>query len=302
MSSLAPRHLGGLLAAAGVLAALAPASALAATPTVQTAQAGGVSATLRFTGTVPNYSGQRLTISRDGTVVYDQAVSAPQCQSDCWPGATGAHQSSVHVVDLSPSDTDDVVLDLYTGGAHCCSLEQVFRYDSAAKSYLETEYDFGDPGAQLVDLGHTGRDEFLTADDRFAYAFTDFAASGLPIQILTFSNGHFHAVTRHYPKLIARDGAAWMKSFRRQASSHYADTVGVVAAWAADEDLLGHTHLVNTFLARQAAAGHLNSALVRRQGLECALREHPEALPAPPALLRPDNLSGAPPKRAPRGN
>lgn len=260
------RRLSGLFAAAGLLAALAPASALAATPTVQTAQAGGVSATFSYTGTAPNYSGLHLTISRSGTVVYDHAVSARQCGTGCWPGATGAHRSSVHVVDLSPSDTDDVVLDLYSGGAHCCSLEQVFRYDSTRKTYVKSQHDFGDPGAQLVDLGHTGRYEFLTADDRFAYAFTDYAASGLPIQILTFSNGHFHNVTRHYPKLIARDAAAWMKSFRQQASSHYSDTVGIVAAWAADEELLGHSHQVNTFLARQAAAGHLNSALLGAKG------------------------------------
>jgi hypothetical protein len=260
------RRLSGLLATAGLLAALAPGSALAAARTVQTAQAGNVSASFSYRGTVPRYTAERLTISRGGTVVYDHAVTAPQCGGVCWPAATGAHQSSVHVVNLSPSDTHDVVLDLYTGGAHCCSLEQVFRYDAAHRTYVESQHNFGDPGDRLVDLGHTGRDEFLTADDRFAYAFTDFAASGLPVQILSFSQGHFHNVTRHYPKLIARDAAAWMKSFRQQASSHYADTVGVVAAWAADVDLLGHSQQVNTFLARQAAAGHLNSALLGARG------------------------------------
>jgi hypothetical protein len=45
------------------------------------------------------------------------------------------------------------------------------------------------------------------------------------------------------------------------AKQHYSDSVGVVAAWAADEELLGHVKLVNTFLANQLKAGHLNSAL-----------------------------------------
>jgi hypothetical protein len=36
--------------------------------------------------------------------------------------------------------------------------------------------------------------------------------------------------------------------------------VGVIAAWAADEDLLGHTRLVSRYLHRQAAAGHLHSS------------------------------------------
>ena len=52
-----------------------------------------------------------------------------------------------------------------------------------------------------------------------------------------------------------------MRAFKSQAKSHYSDTVGVVAAWAADEDMLGHSKLVARFLARQARLGHLNSAL-----------------------------------------
>jgi len=60
---------------------------------------------------------------------------------------------------------------------------------------------------------------------------------------------------------VARDAAQWMRAFQSQASSHYQDSVGVVAAWAADEDMLGHSNVVMKFLSAQAAAGHLNSAL-----------------------------------------
>jgi hypothetical protein len=35
----------------------------------------------------------------------------------------------------------------------------------------------------------------------------------------------------------------------------------VIAAWAADEDLLGHAAQVNRYLAKQVKAGHLHSAL-----------------------------------------
>jgi hypothetical protein len=128
-------------------------------------------------------------------------------------------------------------------------------------TYAMTQHDFGDPGEDVVDLRHNGRYEFLTADDSFAYEFTDFAASGLPIQILTFSDRHFSNVTRQYPKLVTRDAARWMKAFNSMAKQHYSDSVGVVAAWAADEELLGHVKLVNSFLATQLKAGHLNSAL-----------------------------------------
>ena len=229
--------------------------------TTQTGQSGDVTATFTFTGKYPNFKGLHLSIAQGGTVLYNQPVVSKLCGKFCAPGSTSAKAPSVHVLDLEPGGQPDVLLDLYSGGAHCCFVEQVFSFDPGTMTYGMTQHDFGDPGARIVDLGHDGRLEFLTADDSFAYEFTDFAASGLPIQILTFSGGHFVNVTHQYPKLIAKDAARWMRAFNSMARQHYSDSVGVVAAWAADEELLGHVRLVNRFLARQVKAGHLNSAL-----------------------------------------
>ena len=243
------------------IAAFSLAAAPAALATTQTAQSGNVSATFTFSGKYPNYAGLRMTIAQGGTILYDQPVVSELCGKYCAPGAPSGKQQSVHVLDLEHNGQPDVLLDLYSGGAHCCWFEQVFSFDPGTMTYFVTQHDFGDPGDQLVDLGHDGRFEFLTADDSFAYEFTDFAASGLPIQIVTFSGRHFTRVTRQYPKLIARDAARWLKAFHSMARQHYSDSVGVVAAWAADEELLGHVRLVNRFLAKQVRAGHLNSAL-----------------------------------------
>jgi hypothetical protein len=241
-----------------VVLAIASPAALA---TTQTAQGGDVTATFTFTGRSPQIHGQHLRIARAGAVVYDQPVVSSFCGSTCDPFALSRGKLSVAVVDLEPGGEPDVVLDLYTGGAHCCVVVQVFSFDPGSNTYVMTERNFGDAGDELVDLGHNGQWEFLSADDSFAYAFTDFAASGLPIQILTFSARHFTDVTRAYPALIAKDAATWMKAFEGLAKQHYQDSVGVVAAWAADEELLGHGRRVNRFLARQLKLGHLNSAL-----------------------------------------
>ena len=58
-------------------------------------------------------------------------------------------------------------------------------------------------------------------------------------------------MTRSYPKLIAKDAAGWLKLFKGMAKQHYQDSVGVIAAWAADEDLLGHSKQVSAYLAQQ---------------------------------------------------
>jgi hypothetical protein len=252
------RRLLVIVCAATALLLVAAPAALA---TTQTAQSGAVTATFTFSGRYPNFTGLHLSIAQGGTLFYDQPVVSKLCGRFCAPGSTSANTSSVQVLDLEHDGQPDVVLDLYSGGAHCCFIEQVFSFDPGTMTYGKTQHDFGDPGAQIVDLGHDGRFEFLTADDSFAYEFTDFAASGLPIQILTFSGGQFLNVTRQYPTLIAKDAARWMKAFNSMAKQHYSDSVGLVAAWAADEESLGHGKLVNGFLARQLKAGHLNSAL-----------------------------------------
>jgi hypothetical protein len=241
------------------VAAICLIAAPTALATTQTAHGGAVTATFTFKGKVPNFHGLHLTISRAETVVYDQPVVAKFCGKLCWPGPVVGRRSAVQVVDLEGTGEPDVVLDLYSGGAHCCTVVQIFSFDPAANTYVKTEREFGDPDARVVDLRHDGRFEFLTADDSFAYRFTDFAASGLPIEIFTFSAGHFTDVTRSYPKLIAKDAAFWLKAFKSQAKQHYPDSVGLIAAWAADEDLLGHAKLVSRYLHQQAAAGHLNA-------------------------------------------
>ena len=233
----------------------------AALATTQTASGGAVNATFTFSGHYPNYAGLHLRIAQSGSVLYDQPVSSKACGRYCAPGATGPKASSVHVIDLDHTGQPNVVLDLFTGGAHCCSVAQVFTFDPGTMTYAETERNFGDPGAQIEDLGHDGHFEFVTADDAFAYAFTDFAASGLPLQILTFSGSRFQDVTNSYPALIRRDAATWLNAFHHMARQHYADSVGVIAAWAADEYRLGKSATANRFLHQQAKAGHLKSAL-----------------------------------------
>ena len=246
---------------AAVTTALLLTAAPAALATTQTAQSGDVAATFTFSGSYPNFTGLQLTIAQQSSVLYDAPVVSKLCGAYCAPASPSGKTSSVHVLDLEHDGQPDVLLDLYSGGAHCCWIEQVFSFDPGTMTYAMTQHDFGDPGEEVVDLRHNGHFEFLTADDSFAYEFTDFAASGLPIQILTFSDRHFANVTRRYPKLVTRDAARWMKAFNGMSKQHYSDSVGVVAAWAADEELLGHAKLVNTFLANQLKAGHLNSAL-----------------------------------------
>ena len=114
---------------------------------------------------------------------------------------------AVRVRDLDRDGEPEVLVDLYSGGAHCCFYTDVYRYVARSRTYRPTVGYWGDLSPRLADLGGDGRPEFRTGDDRFAYVFGSFAASAFPIRILRFDHGRFVDVTRHFPRLVRRDAA-----------------------------------------------------------------------------------------------
>jgi hypothetical protein len=240
------------------LAALAlPASALA---TTQVALGGDVVARLSYQGQLPRFSHLSLSIKRDGKQLYQQPITSRDCGDECQLSIVPS-QKAVQVVDFAGNGEPDVLVSLYTGGAHCCSVAQVFTYDAKSGSYTLAEHDFGDPGYRLERLSSAGTREFVTADDSFADAFTDFADSGLPVQVLQLQGRSFDDVTDQFPGLIKADAKQWIVAFHHMARSHYQDSVGVAAAWAADEYRIGKVKQAKAFLVAQARAGRLNSPL-----------------------------------------
>lgn len=216
------------------------------------ATAGGVKATLSYTGgpgvTTRN---ERLTITRNGKRVYDQAVPAKGCTKVCGP----AVKQPVTVASLYGHDGEDVVLALWSGGADCCTLADVYVPSAAMGSYVLDQHNFGEAGFALRDIGPKGRPEFVSADWHFYCVFTYCAASALPLQIYQFDAEKFVNVTRSYPKLISADAARWYTLYFKNPKQHLA----AIIAWAADEYNLGSQASAIKVLKRQVAHGHMKA-------------------------------------------
>jgi hypothetical protein len=239
---------GALITLLTLAALWIPASALAGDTTRAT-----VSASVRGAG---GSSRLVLSISRNGKVVYKRRVSATGCRGRCISVAVPPGKSPLHVTDLEGNGNLEVVLGLFTGGANCCFIDQVFTYEPAAGTFVPSQHNFLNAGATLSRLDR--RWVFRSGDSRVTEAgFTDTADSGTPIQIWRFAKGRFTDVTRAYPKLIRADAARWMRAFNH----HVSNGVGLIAAWAADEDLLGRPALVDTTLKRLAAQHKLRTPL-----------------------------------------
>jgi hypothetical protein len=221
------------------------------------AVAGATAATLSFDYApkrpISSFRDLHLTIVRHGRTTYSKAVRNRACGAICWP----QQGDILHVLDVEGDGEPDVLLNLYTGGAHCCYVTEVYRYDAQRRSYDALLHIWGDPGYALKRLDGSKPYEFLTYDDRFAYEFAPYAYSGLPREILRLRDRRFVDVTRSYPQLVAPDARRLWRYYLEGRSD--GTGLGFLAAWAADEYNLGHASAVDRTLDWLERDGELRS-------------------------------------------
>ena len=226
-------------AAMALLAASGPAMA-----TQTTVTSGPVTATLTSSGTFQKPGPVSLTITRAGVPTTFTGL-----ESD--PGASGVvHANPVglayapipgdplRVRDLDGDGEPEVLVRLFSGGAHCCEVTSVASFDAAAGAYRLTAQTFNDAGWVLHDLGGTPSPEFISWDYRWAYWGGNYAGSPKPLQVWSFSAGAFGDVTRRFPAALRRDQARqW--TYAAQARRQGVSPRGAYAAYVADAYSLG---------------------------------------------------------------
>ena len=231
-----------------VAVAVALAAPVAARATTETATLGATSATFTYKKVHYRYTGMTVAIARGGTVAYQGVATSPQCQpSFCWPELATAFRPSLRVVDLDGDGEPEVIVDVSTHGAHCCTIANVYRWTGT--TYAEAIRNFADFGYTL-DGG-----VFTTGDHRFAYAFASFADSVFPVRLLTFGAGGWRDVTRTHPDTLTADAARWLKYYKQHRDG--TRSLGLLAAWAADEYRLGRAHAADTYMSAELRAGRL---------------------------------------------
>jgi len=197
--------------------------------------AGPVSATMTFQRRTRgsgfnDFRRLRLVVRVGGKTVVDRLL----CENlRCSPGSH--HDLALQNVYDGP--LREPVLGVFTGGAHCCFETLIALVDGPHRGRL-IDKNWGDPGyeGQL----HDGQYEFITNDDRFAYAFTSFAASGMPAQVFTIDPaGKLVDITRTRLDLVRKDAKEWWHAYVAYRGKPDGDIRGVLAAWCADEYQLG---------------------------------------------------------------
>lgn len=208
-----------------------------------TAQQGTVIAQLAYDKTVEpsgltRHKNVRLKIQRAGQVAFDQLMPIDEYDRLAFGLYGSSEQEQGFLVrNLDRGSDPEVVVDVYTGGAHCCTYSMIYRYDSTKKQYVSVQHSWGNSGYRLEDLDRDGQVEFRSVDDRFAYAFTSYAASAYPMMIWRYRNGEMIDVTRQYPKLIYSHAYGLWQTYQEIKAD--GEVKGVLAAYLADKYLLG---------------------------------------------------------------
>ncbi len=165
----------------------------------------------------------QLTILRQGQVLWSQDLALDYGDAGAIAeGPALCNLSDLKVLDLDRDAEPEVHLGNFSGGAHCCFSSLVYRYQPGAPgtqgSYALTTHPWGNGAFDLADLdlgqdgGSEAVPEWISRDDRFAYAFAAYAASFYPIQIWRYGEGSFTDVSRDYPKQVYSDAySLWLR-------------------------------------------------------------------------------------------
>ena len=227
--------------------------------TTETASSGSVTAKFSYTKKSDfQYTDLRLQIARGGAIVFDK-LTPPSCtEPDCGlQPALLEKGPSVSVVDLDGDGEPEVIVEVFSGGAHCCVFAEIYSYSPSSNGYANFERNFAG-GYTLADVNGDRLPEFEATDSRFDEAFTAHAASTEPLMILDWRGGKLVDVTRSYPFLSRQDASFQLRLYRHERRRRDFDVRGILASYAADEYLLGKSATANRLLSKALHRGELS--------------------------------------------
>jgi len=95
--------------------------------------------------------------------------------------------SDLSGTDINGDGLPDLIVSAWSGGAHCCYSSGVYSVGEDVKAVLLLETGNCGPG-EFEDLDGNGTREFITCDDRWAYAYCSFADSPFPRVIYSYDS------------------------------------------------------------------------------------------------------------------
>lgn len=200
----------------------------------ESATSGHVTAKLAYRETSTHAYAVSILVVRRGRLVYNKTVPSGR---DAPYGAAVAGQHSVTVADLDANGEPEILVDFWSRQHGLRTL--LYHWLPKRKTYAAVAHAWGAAGYRLADLRNNGGLEFQSGDPRFASQFAVRAYSRLPLQVWQWTKGRVLNVTRRFLPLVRADAAAQSAYYANLQATPGYPLRGAVAAWVADEALLG---------------------------------------------------------------
>lgn len=182
---------------------------------------------------------------------------------------------SLCVIAFNREHTPGVMVDGYTGGAHCCEAPVIYLFNRGSSRYdkvvdmspidFENAHAF-DPNEGFLPLVVGSHVLLKTDDGSFDYAFGCYACSEAPIVLDSVGLDGLTDVTGQHPTIVAADaGAIWKNAQRALAAETPAlqssvGPFGFLAPWVADECALGRGAMAWSTIESLNREGKLSNA------------------------------------------
>lgn len=241
---------------------------------------GGFTATFRASTSASSTTGLNVGMPFRGELTVKRGGESWTLPPPANPG--DSQINDLCVIAFQREQDPGVMLEGYTGGAHCCEVPVIYLFNKSENRYDKvvdmSPNTYTDPHAFDHNEGFTpkvvGHRVLLqTGDDRFAYAFGCYACSEQPLILDAVSSQGLSDVTAQHPSLVAADAAAIWKNALVALNGESTPTMvnptpfGFVAPWVADECALGRGATSWTTVEHLERQGKLSNALYYRATL-----------------------------------
>lgn len=190
----------------------------------------GLSVTIDTVTDGSDFQSPRIMATKDDQLAFSSVMSSV---------STSDGKSTARAVNLDPnSDVPEIVFSAYWGGAHCCTVTEIFSEVDGYWVRIEAStLDAG--GYTFRDLDGDGSIELIRLDNSFLYAFAPYVYSWAPTVIEQLRDGQL-SVESHDPAFATyyRRELAGMEHLARNEPSLW-NSNGFLAAWVATKALLG---------------------------------------------------------------
>lgn len=109
--------------------------------------------------------------------------------------------SAVKAEDLDANGKKEILIETFTGGAHCCTSLYIAAITGNGFEFLDTAY-WGNCYYNIKDLNNDGKKEIIGRNDMFAYYFTNFSMSRFPVFIYAFRKNKLKLVNTEFKTYI----------------------------------------------------------------------------------------------------